>query len=422
MLLLLLLASCTPGTPSTPATSTTLTPSGVRNSVTLLLWHAWYGTGRYTLAKLADQFNQEHPQERISLQAVPISSFNNDLWATAAAGGGPHIVLIPNTWVGGLADAQLLLPLDDLIPKQARADLIPATLQGASIADQTGTQRLYGLPISFDTLVLYYNAANILTPPADTNALIENARGLSEPNGNPPRWGLGINLSLDNTIGYLYAFGGQVFDDQGNVVLGSSGRNGAEQWLNWLRKLHDDQRLFARTNSSISVDRELKNGHLLMAFDWAHQLGVYRNLWGKDLGLAVLPRLSDTNELPQPYVRSDILAINRRVNAAERQVALEFLRFMTSEKAQQLLLEADLQPTRSTLQLDARDGQHAAAQVFRSQASYGRPMLNSSQREAIWDVLRFMQQRVLLGLASSSDAVTEADKRLRERFPETKPR
>ena len=51
---------------------------------------------------------------------------------------------------------------------------------------------------------------NLLRAPEDTDTLISNAHGLSDPAA--PRWGLAINLSLDNTIGYLYAADGRVFD------------------------------------------------------------------------------------------------------------------------------------------------------------------------------------------------------------------
>jgi arabinogalactan oligomer/maltooligosaccharide transport system substrate-binding protein len=237
---------------------------------------------------------------------------------------------------------------------------------------------------------------------------------------------LALNLSLDTTIGYLYAAGGRVFDDQGKVALGRAGRAGAEAWLNWLKQLQDDQQLLARADNSIQVDRELKAGHVIMTFDWAHQLSLYRSLWGERLGVAPLPRLSATNQPPQPYVKSDVLAINSRVSAGERDTALDFLRFMTSAEAQLELLRSDIQPARGDLKLNASDldaRQVAAAQAFRSAAQAGQPMPNAPtrEREILRRELTQMQRQVLRGDATPADAVSEADKHLREQLGSRQP-
>jgi maltose-binding protein MalE len=209
-------------------------------------------------------------------------------------------------------------------------------------------------------------------------------------------------------------------------VLGGAGRAGAERWLSWLLQLKNNPQLFVRADGSIDVDRELKDGHVIMTFDWAHQLWFYRSLWGEHLGVAPLPRMSATDQPPRPYVKSDILAINGRVGASERRAAVEFLRFMVSVEAQQELFKSDIQPARQDLDLKLKaddatpDDQlrATAAQAFRDQAQQGQPMPNGPTRERklLRDELEHMQQQVLMGEATPADAVTEADKRLREQL------
>ncbi len=411
-LVLVVLSACiTASTASPPPVTAQTGPSG---GVTLLLWHGWGGAERQALGRLVDRFNERHPGGRVLLQAMPLATMASDLRTAVGAGSGPHMILVPNSWVGGLADAGALRVLDDLIGPSEQAALLPATIGGARVRNRAGETHLYGLPISFDTLALYYNTANILTPPDDTAKLLAAAHGLSDPAA--PRWGLALNLSVDSTIGYLYAFGGRVFDDNGNLALGSAGREGAEDWLNWLLKLNGDAQLRAHSGSSIAVDRDVKYGRVLMTFDWAHQIGVYRNLWPKNLGVAPLPRLSETGQPPRPYVKSDVLAINARVGSAERDAAVEFLRFMVSDEAQAELLRADLQPARRTLKLDGDDPRVAAAQAFRAQAEQALPLPNGPGRGAVDEELRIMIERVLGNQAGPADAVTEADRRLREKL------
>lgn len=425
VVILLLLAACaTAATPAPQPESTVL--AAPPTSTTLVLWHGWSNTPRQTLSRLVDQFNQQHPSGRISLQPVPLASFDGDLRNALAAGGGPHLVLLPNSWIGGLASNDALLALDDLISSGDQKPLLPAAIGGARATGADGKTHLYGLPISFDTLALFYNTSNVLTPPADTAALLQNARGLAAPNAAQPVWGLALNLSLDTTIGYLYAAGGRVFDDQGKVVLGSAGRAGAETWLGWLKQLQDDRELLARADNSIEVDRELKGGRVLMTFDWTHQLPLYRNLWGDHLGVAPLPRLAATNQPPQPYVKSDVLAVNGRVSASERATAIDFLRFMTSPSAQAELLTGDIQPARADMDLKVAgldSTQVAAAQAFRAAAQQGQPMPNAPARER--DILRRelaqMQRQVLRGDATPADAVSETDQRLRDQLESGRP-
>lgn len=414
LVVLALLAACAPQA----APEATPPPTQLSESTggPLLLWHGWAGAERQALGRLVEQYNRQQTSGRVVLQSVPLASFAAELRAAVAAGSGPHLILIPNTWIGGLAEASVLLPLDNLLSADESNALLPVALSGAQANDEAGITHLYGLPIRFDTLALYYNTANLAQPPSDSATLLTVARGLGDAETQPPIWGLALNLSYDNTIGYLYAFDGRIFDEQGRVALGDTGRAGAERWLAWLTELQNDQRILARSESSILVDREIKDNRVLMTFDWAHQIDIYDNLWGDNLGVAPLPLLSETGQAPRPYVRTDVLAINNLAGADERRAAERFLRFMISEDAQLTLLRGNLQPTLRTLPLTGDTPEIIAAQAFRTQAELGLPMPNITTRTFVEQQMKRMQRQVLLGLATPADAVSETDRRLRERL------
>ena len=172
VVILVMLAACATATTPAPvpeSTALAAAPSGG----TLVLWHGWSNAPRQALSRLVDQFNQRHPTGRISLQPVPLASFESDLRSALVAGGGPHIVLLPNSWVGGLAEKRCLARRSTTcVATGDQAPLLPAAIGGARAAGSDGKPHLYGLPISFDTLALYYNTSNVLTPPADTAALL----------------------------------------------------------------------------------------------------------------------------------------------------------------------------------------------------------------------------------------------------------
>jgi maltose-binding protein MalE len=410
LLLLLALSAC--GGPSATPIQPAPTSGAEFSGVTLVLWHSLPPSAQPALGRLVGSYNQGHLGTRIVPRAMPRASFPDDLRNAAVDGTAPHLLLLPSHWLGGLADDGLLLGLDDKISPAELAKLVPASVGAARVRSQSGSS-LLGLPLTFDAPVLYYNKDNVLAPPPDTASLLSIAHGLSDASAKPPLWGLAYNLSLDRTIGYLYAFGGRVFDDEGRVVLGAEGRAGAERWLQWLLTLRGDAELLA-VPDGIRVDAALKSQQALMTVDRADQLLAYRALWGNELGVAPLPQLSETGEPPSVYVQSEVLAINARVNSAEQTAALDFSRYMIGADAQMQLLEAGLQPTLTDLKLDNSSPWAAPARVFREQASKGRAMPNSRPEiELVWPALGQMLRSVLQGQLSPADAVTQTDARLR---------
>lgn len=388
----------------------------------LVLWHAWPRPADRALAVIVERFNRSHANAQVVLQTRQITGLRDELVSAVAEGGGPHLAIVPSHTLGGLAEDGAILPLDEVFPAQERERLL-STAVGAAQVRSRGETRLYGVPITFDTLALYYNKANFTgAPPGDTDALLRVARGLTDTRSDPPVWGLAYNLNLDRTIGYLYAFGGRIFDERGEIVLGLDGRPGAEAWLEWLLAMRDDEGLLASLDG-ITVDNALMLRRAIMTIDWSHTLVRYRTIWSSNLGVAPLPRLTQPNRLPQPYVQSDTLVLNTRLgDGPERTAAAAFARYLVSEGAQRELLRAGRQPVLLSLDVGAADTGltpelREAARAFRTQAARGLPMPNTRAAvETVWPVLAEMQGSVLRRLLTPAQAVEHADATLRARL------
>lgn len=415
MLVLLTLAGCA-GAGPTPTPAPTAAPSG---RTVLLLWHAWPTPESRALAGIVDRFNRATPGVQVVLQSRPAARLRGDVADAVAEGGGPHLAVVPSHTLGALVDDGALLPADDLLPADEVARLLP-TAVGAGRVGGSGGASLYGVPLTFDTLALYYNKANFAgAPPSDTGGLLAVAHGLTDTRSDPPVWGLAYNLSLDRTIGYMYAFGGMVFDEQGQVALGVSGRAGAEAWLSWLVALREDPRILASTDG-VAVDNALNTQQALMTIDWAHAAASYSALWPGTMGVAPLPRLSDGDAAPRPYVQSDVLVLNARLGGgAEHEAAAAFARYVVGEGPQRELLRAGRQPVLMSLNLDEEDPTVSpelrdAAAAFRAQAEAGQPMPNSrAANEVVWGVLADMHSSALRRLLTPAQAVEGADASLR---------
>jgi ABC-type glycerol-3-phosphate transport system substrate-binding protein len=417
---ILTLTACISGGATLPSGTTPTPVSSGR--VILLLWHAWPAPAARALAATIERFNRTHPAIQVILQSRSAVNLRDDLITAVAEGSAPHLVLLPSHTLGSLVDAGALLPVDDLLVSDDLKQLLPTALSANQVTGAAGTA-VYGVPVSFDTLALYYNTANFADfLPSDMEALLETARGLSNPAGDPPVWGLAYNLSLDRTIAYLYAFDGRVFDDQGQVALGLDGRTGTEAWLSWLADLRDDQRLLASLDG-VRVDSVLATQQAIMTIDWAHALTTYNTIWPDSLGVAPLPRLAPGGRLPRPYLQSESLAFNARLaDPNERAAAAAVARYLVAEAAQRDLLHAGLQPVLMSLDLDSPDPLlpdtlRLAAIAFRAQGERAQPMPNSrTANDVVWSILVDMHAGAVRRLLSPAQAVESADAALRIRL------
>jgi maltose-binding protein MalE len=394
-------------------TPAALTPGG---KTTLYLWYAWPYPEQGALVTLIDRYNRASADVEIIAQARPIASLASDLRIAAEEGRGPHLALLKNHTLGTLAEANLLRPLNDLISPKELEQLLPTAVAGGFVERADQSAQLYGIPISFDTLVLYYNRANWLAAPTDTETMLRNARGLSDISSEPSIWGMAYNLALDRSIAYLYAYGGEVVDAEGQLVLGTTGRDGTERWLNWLAELRQDQQILAGLDS-VAIDRALAAQQVLMTIDWAHALPTYRDLWGDQLGVALLPSLSPAEGHPRPYVQSEVISINALANDAEQRAAIDFTRYLIGEESQRTLLAAGRQPVLVDLELEGSTPDVVYARTFREQAQQGQPMPTSHlHNTVVWRELETMSTNVLRGIVTPEQAVSDADTRIRSRL------
>lgn len=417
---LLTLAGCAASSAGPTPTAAPAAPQPGR--VVLLIWHAWPNPEGRALAGIVERFNRATSGVQIVLQARPAARLRAELADAVADGAGPHLALVPSHTLGALVEDGALLPAEGLLSVEELARLLPAAV-GAGLVGGADGPALYGIPVTFDTLALYYNKANFAgEPPSDTAGLLSVARSLTDTRSDPPVWGLAYNLSLDRTIAYMYAFGGVVFDEQGQVALGVEGRAGVEAWLSWLIALREDPRILASVDG-VAVDNALNTQQALMTIDWAHAAAGYSAIWPETMGVAPLPRLSELDAPPRPYVQTEALVLNTRLlDGPEREAAAAFARYLVGEGAQRELLRAGRQPVLMSLDLDEEDptvspALREAAAAFRAQAAGGQPMPNSrAANEVVWGVLTDMHGSALRRLLTPAQAVEGADATLRARL------
>jgi multiple sugar transport system substrate-binding protein len=211
----LALAGCTAGGSS--ATSSKV--------VHLTYWSGFTGGDSATYKKAIAEFNKTHPDIQVSFQLEPWDTIAQKLPTAIASGSGPdiatpdyNVATIQQYVANGLA-----LPMTSVVGNKTGE--VPASAIPKSVLDSmTVHGKIYAMPASFTTLMLYYNvkllAAAGIQPPTTMKELQDDAVKLT---GNGV---YGISLPDNNTIAQwpvlIWADGGDIVNAKGCSSLGTA--------------------------------------------------------------------------------------------------------------------------------------------------------------------------------------------------------
>lgn len=196
---------------------------GSVKKVTLEWWGVWEQPE--VMKKLIDTYHQSHPLVSIRYSGFRPEEYQEKLLKAWAVDQGPDIFMIPNTWMNEYAN-QYLAPMPaemqvparevrgtirkqtvDVIQKYAgyttkdiRDRFLDVVYKDGIIGD-----RVYGLPFSVDTMVLYYNRAllqanGIAEPAHDWTELLRQAQQISQINDQDELIQSAIAMGTTNNV------------------------------------------------------------------------------------------------------------------------------------------------------------------------------------------------------------------------------
>ncbi len=394
---LLLLAGCGPSTtvpPSLPPASPVPPPTATPPRTTVVtVWHSWESTEEGLVRGLLAGYQQEHPGVTVRLRRVALETILSDYAEAVLVAEGPDLLVGRSHWIGPLADQQAIAPLDDLLETEYWEQFFPWALDGISDGG-----RRYGVPFSAETVALYYNRDYVGEPPTSTTALLSLAAIWP----GPDQAGLAFPLTFYNTVGYLYAFGGRLLDDEGRPALDTAeGR----AWLSWLQEVRGSPGVVA-SDSYDQADALFKNRAVAMLVNGSWALPDYVRALGSDrLGVAPLPMLDQTQAWPTPYVGYHVVMVNPARLPDRPQETLDVLRFLGGPAVQQVLA-GQLAAVPTSREMDLASAPLLAG--FAHQAELGRPRPLTQREQALWDPLENLLHNVTAPGMPLDPAVPEA--------------
>lgn len=367
------------------------------------IWHQMQVAERIVMERQLDRYMQEHPDIRIEMLYKETEELRNDFIIAAYARQGPEIVYGPSDMIGLLAMLKVIRPLEQFFDEEY-LDKFHETAQVwyeghlYQLADKLGNH-----------LALVYNKDMLDVPPETTDELIEIGKKATKDltgNGRIDQYGLVWNYTEPFFyVPFLAGFGGWVMDDAQEIPTLDTEAN--VRALNFIQELRDIHRIVPREADYEIADALFKEGRAAMIINGDWSWGGYMSA-GLDIGVAPIPRVSETGLWASPMVSTKGFSINENIDEEKLPVVLEILKFLNEPENQlEVTREVKTFPTRIETYDHPIVTEDPILINSKRQIDVGKPMPIVPELRAIWDSMRPHYQMVLNGRKSAEDAARD---------------
>jgi len=178
------------------------------------LWHSYRGTEQKALKRLVRAFNKKertrakafggYTPARVRLLQISFDNLPNKITNAVPRGHGPDLFVFAHDRVGDWVSKELIEPIGYWVGPKLAARFLPKTLSAFSMG-----QRLYGLPLTYKSVALFYHADLIHSPPRTTEELLSGGHRFMKNRGSGY---YGLVYEASDTYfhaPWLFGFGGR---------------------------------------------------------------------------------------------------------------------------------------------------------------------------------------------------------------------
>jgi arabinogalactan oligomer/maltooligosaccharide transport system substrate-binding protein len=325
-------AACGGG--ATPSPSSQATPTGAAPSEAvpsmaplsghLTIWHSYGSSGGGAesaevqgLNKILDMLKTKYPDLTIDAINVDFGTMYSNFETESANGGGPDMFIGPNDSLGNEARGGYLVDLTGKID-----DVLANTSDVAANGSKVDG-KVYMVPESLKAVAMYYDSAAVANPPATTGQLLAFAQSGGK---------LGVLTGAYFGWGFYSAFGGSIFDTDGNCA--ATNNSGVADAIAYVRSLNDQASAVVDSDYS-KINDPFIAGDLDIIFNGNWALGDYRKARA---GLAVAPFVSGPGGAGKSMTGVDGWYINAAISPDQQALAIAVAKEMVSADAQQIMV------------------------------------------------------------------------------------
>ncbi len=361
-------------------------------------------------------FSKLHPNVSIRYTEKNIDTYENDLVNSLAAGKGPDIIMLHNTWLPKHYDKLASLPTTKFKMEDLR-NIFPRVVE----QDFAPNEVIYGLPLYIDTLALLYNQdifdnkAIAVIPKTweEVQAAILKIRVLQKNNlklaGVAIGTGKNINRGSDLMSLLMLQTGTEMTTkDFTRATFAGKGLKS----LDFYTKFADPKYKYYTWNSKMPNSIEaFANGQVAMIFNYASN---FRHIKEKNpflrIGVGAMPQPSNNDtrvDFPNYY------GLSVALSSKNQDAAWDFIKFLTANAGQsaKYLQTAKHPPAlRSIINTELGDDE---AGIFAKQALTARswPQIDSA---AVDNIFSDMIETSVTGTLTKLQAIQKAENTLSE--------
>lgn len=184
--------------------------------------------------ELTDQFTKENPNIEVDVQILPWAGRQQKMLTELASGAGPDVAYLNPDILATFASMNILVPLDDLIPADVKADYLPNALDGVRGTDG----KIYAMPMLQSLVTYLYNkdlfkkaGLDPEKPPTTWEEFQKAIDALAKVDGIYP-WSYEATNTLNMTFyPFLYQAGGEVITKDGKIAFNGPEGKRALEWI-----------------------------------------------------------------------------------------------------------------------------------------------------------------------------------------------
>jgi multiple sugar transport system substrate-binding protein len=286
-------------------------------------------------------FRTREPSVTVNLiEASDRSDLLARLSTSFAGGSPPDVFLLNYRFYGQFAAKGVLEPIESRLDESdvfQQADFYPQALDAFRFDGE-----LTCLPQNISSLVVYYNRdlfrrAGVAEPKPDWtwDDMVRTALALTKDvdgDGNPDRYGLGVEPSLIRIAPFVWSNGGELLDDEEHPTRFALDSARAREAL---QKFFDLRQIHLVVPSELEIEAEddetrFQNGRTAMVLSSRRATPTFRTITAFDWDVAPLPR----HRRPVGILHSDAYCLTKA--SEKKEAAWRFMEFALGPVGQRI--------------------------------------------------------------------------------------
>ncbi|NOZ02061.1 MAG: extracellular solute-binding protein [Deltaproteobacteria bacterium] len=367
--------------------------------VEMVLWHSYREGEKKAIEEVAKAFNAGQKRIHLKLMNIPYDAMVDKITIATPRGQGPDLFIFAHNLIGDWVDNyHILEPISQKVDQATLKRFIPRTVKALVYK-----RSLYGLPMAFKSLALFYDPDVISTPPSTGDELFKAAVAATDTKTG--RYGLVYEASmLYFDAPFIHGFGGVILDAAGRPHVADAP---VVQALTWVKRLVKAGAVPKGVNSAM-VTSLFNEGKAAMVISGPWFLGEIAK--EKKFSVAMLPKMKP-DSMARPFLGSE--AVFMSSYSRHKKEALEVMLYLTSDESAMTRIKIGRQTVANeTVYASADVRADHVVSMFRAQAENSVLMPSAPQMQAVWSTMDMAINQAVFGDVDPAAALEKAQKKI----------